>query len=248
MAYATVKRPMTQEDCEEKTTQIISLIEKRCELATFINGEQVFSNLVEPMSAWIQMSHEEQLRWKKEIRDTYSYRCPYRNSLKFRESSFGFENDAFEIGENREVFLSFPRLEVGKYNSNIEDGLDWCFLGNRAIREMKAHALADFVDMDKLGRHEVKPFDVKKDFPLLYKQIVDLFLPMAKYNDDILRLEDEIKSQIDGRTTKQVIDTWEESKAFIYANYNYEGDEEEKMIAPYSQLVSQCGINLLTAQ
>ena len=51
-----------------------------------------------------------------------------------------------------------------------------------------------------------------------------------------------------GAVVKQVMDTWEESKGFIYENYGYTDDDSSSMIAPYSELVSKCGINLITAQ
>ena len=248
MANATVKPPMSREDFDEKQGRLIRLIEERCCYSNFREGKQIFSNLVEPMQAWDELGHETQLAWEKSLRD-YSYRNPFKRSLYIGDESFGF-NEPIKIADDREVNITFE-CEIGKYGtlfSHDTGGIDWCFIGGRATEEFENGHLQMFVDKERLARHKVKPFDIKKDYPLLHKQIVDLLLPMAIWKSDFCKLQSEIVDQIVDRTTKQVMDTWEESKGFIYENYGYTDDDSSSMIAPYSELVSKCGINLLTAQ
>ena len=239
MAMATVKAPMSREEYEDKQIQFTQYIEDRCSYSKFRDGGFIFSNLAIPMQAWDELDHETQLQWGKSNRDYY--RSPFKNVLKIPNSAFGFD-EPIQIADDKEINIHFE-LDVGN-----ADGLDWYFIGKGQAERFRHEPLSMFIDEDRLARHEVKPFDVKKDFPSLHKEMVDALLPWGIYRKDLDTLEHQITDQIVDRTTKQVMDTWEESKGFIYENYGYTDDDSSSMIAPYSALVSKCGINLLTAQ
>ena len=239
MAMATVKAPMSREEYEAKQIQFTQYIEDRCSYSKFRDGGFIFSNLAIPMQAWDELDHETQLQWGKSNRDYY--RSPFKNVLKIPNSAFGFD-EPIQIADDKEINIHFE-LDVGN-----ADGLDWYFIGKGQAERFRHEPLSMFIDEDRLARHEVKPFDVKKDFPSLHKEMVDALLPWGIYRKDLDTLEHQITDQIVDRTTKQVMDTWEESKGFIYENYGYTDDDSSSMIAPYSELVSKCGINLLTAQ
>ena len=239
MAIATVKAPMTRDEYEDKQMSFIQKIEERCSHRNFRDGKQVFSNLVEPMQAWKELGHETQLQWEKSNRDYY--RSPFKNVLEIPNKAFGFD-EPIQIADDKEVNIHFE-IKVGN-----SDALDWCFIGREQAERFRHDSLSMFINEEKLARHEVKPFDVKKDFPSLHKHMVDVLLPWGIYRKDLDTLQHQITDQIVDRTTKQVMDTWEESKGFIYENYGYTDDDSSSMIAPYSELVSKCGINLLTAQ
>ena len=239
MAMATVKAPMSREEYEDKQIQFTQYIEDRCSYSKFRDGGFIFSNLAIPMQAWDELDHETQLQWGKSNRDYY--RSPFKNVLKIPNSAFGFD-EPIQIADDKEINIHFE-LDVGN-----ADGLDWYFIGKGQAERFRHEPLSMFIDEDRLARHEVQPFDVKKDFPSLHKEMVDALLPWGIYRKDLDTLEHQITDQIVDRTTKQVMDTWEESKGFIYENYGYTDDDSSSMIAPYSELVSKCGINLLTAQ
>ena len=239
MAMATVKAPMSREEYEDKQIQFTQYIEDRCSYSKFRDGGFIFSNLAIPMQAWDELDHETQLQWGKSNRDYY--RSPFKNVLKIPNSAFGFD-EPIQIADDKEINIHFE-LDVGN-----ADGLDWYFIGKGQAERFRHEPLSMFIYEDRLARHEVKPFDVKKDFPSLHKEMVDALLPWGIYRKDLDTLEHQITDQIVDRTTKQVMDTWEESKGFIYENYGYTDDDSSSMIAPYSELVSKCGINLLTAQ
>ena len=239
MAMATVKAPMSREEYEDKQIQFTQYIEDRCSYSKFRDGGFIFSNLAIPMQAWDELDHETQLQWGKSNRDYY--RSPFKNVLKIPNSAFGFD-EPIQIADDKEINIHFE-LDVGN-----ADGLDWYFIGKGQAERFRHEPLSMFIVEDWLARHEVKPFYVKKDFPSLHKEMVDALLPWGIYRKDLDTLEHQITDQIVDRTTKQVMDTWEESKGFIYENYGYTDDDSSSMIAPYSELVSKWGINLLTAQ
>ena len=229
MAMATVKAPMSREEYEDKQIQFTQYIEDRCSYSKFRDGGFIFSNLAIPMQAWDELDHETQLQWGKSNRDYY--RSPFKNVLKIPNSAFGFD-EPIQIADDKEINIHFE-LDVGN-----ADGLDWYFIGKGQAERFRHEPLSMFIDEDRLARHEVKPFDVKKDFPSLHKEMVDALLHWGIYRKDLDTLEHQITDQIVDRTTKQVMDTWEESKGFIYENYGYTDDDSSSMIAPYSELVS----------